>query len=359
MDAGKPKYIINFSGTHPVVAYHTDTDIHTAFIIQLWHIIPTLTYTLPSTSSCGISYWHWHTHCLHHPVVAYHTDTDIHTAFIIQLWRIIPTMTYTLPSSFSCGVSYRHWHTHCLHHPVVAYHTDTDIHTAFIIQLWRIIPTLTYTLPSSTTARQILEFQNLKSVYWNTDWHCIVIFCFKILYLLMMHTWLAVTLSVELWYIVSTLTHILPSTTTHYGISHQHWHTYCRQQQLIYKNTYDCFHYNTPAGITISFHFQVKTMENHYDFQNCYKTPQNSKPTTSDNITEENPFATETWQTTCTLHHSLNFMFYWPCIPVQLWVNDQLDTQLYKTFIIIILYVFRATLCSLSGGRIVLIQQLI
>ena len=30
---------------------------------------------------------------------------------------------------------------------------------------------------------------------------------------------------------------------------------------------------------------------------------------------------------------------------------------LYKTFIIIILYMFRATLCSSSGGRIVLIQQ--
>jgi len=247
VDAGKPKYIINFSGTHPVVAYHTDTDIHTAFIIQLWHIIPTLTYTLPSTSSCGISYWHWHTHCLHHPVVAYHTDTDIHTAFIIQLWRIIPTMTYTLPSSFSCGVSYRHWHTHCLHHPVVAYHTDTDIHTAFIIQLWRIIPTLTYTLPSSTTARQILEFQNLKSVYWNTDWHCIVIFCFKILYLLMMHTWLAVTLSVELWYIVSTLTHILPSTTNNYGISYQHWHTYCCQQQIIMV-----YHINTDTHTAVN-----------------------------------------------------------------------------------------------------------
>jgi hypothetical protein len=32
---------------------------------------------------------------------------------------------------------------------------------------------------------------------------------------------------------------------------------------------------------------------------------------------------------------------------------------LYKTFIIIILYMFRATLCSSSGGRIVLIQHLI
>ena len=32
---------------------------------------------------------------------------------------------------------------------------------------------------------------------------------------------------------------------------------------------------------------------------------------------------------------------------------------LYKTFIIIILYMFRATLCSSSGGRIVLIQHLL
>jgi len=32
---------------------------------------------------------------------------------------------------------------------------------------------------------------------------------------------------------------------------------------------------------------------------------------------------------------------------------------LYKTFIIIILYMFRATLCSSSGGRIVLIQHLV
>jgi len=49
---------------------------------------------------------------------------------------------------------------------------------------------------------------------------------------------------------------------------------------------------------------------------------------------------------------------------VQLWVNDQLDAQLryivlYSTFVIIILYMFRATLCSSSGGRIVLIQQLV
>jgi hypothetical protein len=40
---------------------------------------------------------------------------------------------------------------------------------------------------------------------------------------------------------------------------------------LIQKNTCDYFHYNTPAGITRSFHFQVKAMENHYDLQNCYK----------------------------------------------------------------------------------------
>jgi len=44
----------------------------------------------------------------------------------------------------------------------------------------------------------------------------------------------------------------------------------------------------------------------------------------------------------------------------QLRVNDQLDTfTLYKTFIILIPYMFRATLCSLSGGQIVLIQHLV
>jgi len=32
---------------------------------------------------------------------------------------------------------------------------------------------------------------------------------------------------------------------------------------------------------------------------------------------------------------------------------------LYNTFIIIILYMFRATLCSSSGGQIVLIQHLV
>ena len=39
------------------------------------------------------------------------------------------------------------------------------------IQLWHIIPTMTYILLWTTTW-QILEFQNLKSVYWNIDWHC-------------------------------------------------------------------------------------------------------------------------------------------------------------------------------------------
>jgi len=45
----------------------------------------------------------------------------------------------------------------------------------------------------------------------------------------------------------------------------------------------------------------------------------------------------------------------------ELWANDQLDAQLtlYKTFIITILYMFPATLCSSSGGRIVLIQHLV
>jgi len=43
-----------------------------------------------------------------------------------------------------------------------------------------------------------------------------------------------------------------------------------------------------------------------------------------------------------------------------IWVNDQLDAQLrYTTFIIIILYMFRATLCSSSGGEIVSTQHLL
>jgi len=48
------------------------------------------------------------------------------------------------------------------------------------------------------------------------------------------------------------------------------------------------------------------------------------------------------------------------CHPL-LWVNDQIDAQLRynNTFIIIILYMFRATLCSSSGGQIVLIQHLV
>ena len=57
-----------------------------------------------------------------------------------------------------------------------------------------------------------------------------------------------------------------------------------------------------------------------------------------------------------------NFMFCWPCILVRLWVNDQPDAQLrhiIRFFIIIILYMFRATLCSSSGSQIVLIQRLV
>jgi len=58
---------------------------------------------------------------------------------------------------------------------------------------------------------------------------------------------------------------------------------------------------------------------------------------------------------------SVNFMFRWPCILVQLWVNDQLNAQLryivvYTGFIITILYMFRTTLYSSSGSRIVLIR---
>jgi hypothetical protein len=215
VDAGKPKYIINFSGTHPVVAHHTNTDVHTSHRHWRTHIAPTLTYTHRIDTDIHTSYRHWRTHI---PALPYthRTETDIHRSH--RHWRthIIPTLTYTHHTNTDVQKSYPHWHTH-------------------------VILTLTYTLPSSTTARQILRFQNLKCVYWNTDWHCILIFCFKFLYLLMMHAWLAVTVTVELWYIVSTLTHILPSTTNNYGISYQHWYTYCHQQQIImvYRiNTY-------------------------------------------------------------------------------------------------------------------------
>ena len=47
---------------------------------------------------------------------------------------------------------------------------------------------------------------------------------------------------------------------------------------------------------------------------------------------------------------------------IDFWVNDQLDAQLRYVicfFIIIILYMFRATLCSSSGSQIVLIQKLV
>ena len=41
-------------------------------------------------------------------------------------------------------------------------------------------------------------------------------------------------------------------------------------------------------------------------------------------------------------------------------VNDQLDAQIYNTFITILyMYMFRAISCSSSGGQIVLIQNLV
>jgi len=46
------------------------------------------------------------------------------------------------------------------------------------------------------------------------------------------------------------------------------------------------------------------------------------------------------------------------CNEVQLLANDQLDAQIFNTFIII-RYMFRAISCSSSGGQIVLIQQLV
>ena len=40
--------------------------------------------------------------------------------------------------------------------------------------------------------------------------------------------------------------------------------------------------------------------------------------------------------------------------------NDQLDTQIFNTFITILyMYMFRAISCSSSGGQIVLIQHLV
>ena len=40
-------------------------------------------------------------------------------------------------------------------------------------------------------------------------------------------------------------------------------------------------------------------------------------------------------------------------------VNDQLDAQLFYNTFITVLYMFRATPCSSSGGQIVLIQHLV
>ena len=207
-------------------------------LIQLWHIIPTLTYT-------------------------HHTDTDVHTYRHCRT-HIVLKLTYTDHTNTDVRTSYQHWRTHIIPTLTYKHHTHTDIHTSYPHWHAHVILTLTYTLPSSTTARQILRFQNLKCVYWNTDWHCILIFCFKFLYLLMMHTWLAVTVTVELWYIASTLTHILPSTTNNYGISYQqthippsttnnnrisyqYWHTYCCQQQIIMV-----YHINTDTHTAVN-----------------------------------------------------------------------------------------------------------
>ena len=49
-------------------------------------------------------------------------------------------------------------------------------------------------------------------------------------------------------------------------------------------------------------------------------------------------------------------MFRWPCILA----NDQLNAQIFNTFIIILyMHMFRAVSCSSSGGQIVLIQHLV
>jgi hypothetical protein len=58
----------------------------------------------------------------------------------------------------------------------------------------------------------------------------------------------------------------------------------------------------------------------------------------------------------------INLMFFWPCIIVYTCFNYQLNAQfLYSIIIyyIIILDMFRAILCSSSGGQIVLLQHLI
>jgi hypothetical protein len=49
-------------------------------------------------------------------------------------------------------------------------------------------------------------------------------------------------------------------------------------------------------------------------------------------------------------------MFRWPCTLA----NDQLDVQIFNTFITILyMYMFRAISCSSSGGQIVLTQHLV
>ena len=52
------------------------------------------------------------------------------------------------------------------------------------------------------------------------------------------------------------------------------------------------------------------------------------------------------------------FIFCWPCISLQFFANDQLDA-LFLSLFITLLHTFRASQCSSSGDRIVLIHHLV
>jgi hypothetical protein len=65
-------------------------------------------------------------------------------------------------------------------------------------------------------------------------------------------------------------------------------------------------------------------------------------PKQTDGVTHSRPF----FYVLLTVHLSITL------------VNDQLDAQIFNTFITI-LYIFRAISCSSSGGQIVLIQHLV
>ena len=64
----------------------------------------------------------------------------------------------------------------------------------------------------------------------------------------------------------------------------------------------------------------------------------------------------ETGKVAVGILYQILFLFRWPCILA----NDQLNAQIFNTFIIILyMHMFRAVSCSSSGGQIVLIQHLV